>query len=184
MAEQEALQEPGGQWFFRGGNLEWARPSGHAHLAAALTELRRRGYPAEWITPAQARKLVPDLRVPDDVTDIAWYPREGYVLPAALLGRLWGEARDHGAVLRCPEEVVAVTDEGGRARLTSASGESERYDVAVLAAGRWSEGLAGGGPGSPCRWPTRRPPALPPSACSATRRRWPPAWAGCSPLPT
>ncbi|WP_369208307.1 NAD(P)/FAD-dependent oxidoreductase [Streptomyces sp. PU-14G] len=142
IAEHEALQEPGGQWFFRGGNLEWARPSGHAHLAAALAELRRRDYPAEWITPAQARKLVPDLRVPDEVTDIAWYPQEGYVLPAALLARLWGEARDHGAVLRCPEEVVAATGESGRARLTLASGASERYDVAVLAAGRWSEGLA------------------------------------------
>lgn len=143
MAEHEALQEPGGRWFVQGGNIEWAHPAGHAHLAAAVDELRRRDYHAEWITPARARELVPDLRIPDEVADIAWYPREGYVLPAALLARLWGEARDHGAVLRCPEEVVAVAEGQRCARLTSASGGTEEYDVVVLATGRWSEALAG-----------------------------------------
>ncbi|MFF8286742.1 NAD(P)/FAD-dependent oxidoreductase [Streptomyces albus] len=142
MAEHGALQEDGGQWFFRTGNLEWAVGAGRSRLVEAVAELRRRGYPVEWITAGQARRLVPDLRVPDEVTDIAWYPEEGYVLPAALLARLWGEARDHGAALRCPEEVVDLAAGPKRAELHLASGARETYDVVVLAAGRWSEQLA------------------------------------------
>ncbi|MEW2457240.1 NAD(P)/FAD-dependent oxidoreductase [Streptomyces albus] len=142
MAEHGALQEVGGQWFFRTGNLEWAVGAGRSRLVEAVAELRRRGYPVEWITAGQARRLVPDLRVPDEVTDIAWYPEEGYVLPAALLARLWGEARDHGASLRCPEEVVDLAAGPKRAELRLASGARETYDVVVLAAGRWSEQLA------------------------------------------
>lgn len=142
IAEHEALQESGGSWFFPSGNLEWAHAAGRENLASAVEELRARDYPAEWITSDQARKLVPDLRVPSDVTDIAWYPREGYVLPVALLARLWGEARDHGATLRCPEEVTTVADEGSGARVALASGDTEHFDTVVLATGRWTESMA------------------------------------------
>lgn len=143
IAEHEALQEPGGGWFFRTGNLEWAHLADHDHLVASVDTLRGRGYPVEWITGERARELVPDLRVPDEVRDVAWYPQEGHVLPVALLGRLWGEARGHGAVLRCPEEVTAIADDGTGARVTLASGSTEDFDVVVLATGRWTEAVAG-----------------------------------------
>lgn len=142
MAEHERLQETGGQWFFRGGNLEWAHEDGRERLDAAVAELRGRDYPVEWITADRARNLVPDLRVPAAVRDVAWYPREGYVLPVALLARLWGEARDHGARLRCPAEVTGLAQERTGVSVTLAGGGTERFDVAVLAAGRWSESVA------------------------------------------
>ncbi|MDJ1132066.1 NAD(P)/FAD-dependent oxidoreductase [Streptomyces iconiensis] len=142
IAEHEALAADGGDWFFQTGNLEWAHESGLDTLSDAVAELRVRGYPAEWITPERARTLVPDLRVPPGVRDIAWYPQEGHVLPAALLARLWGEARDLGAVLRCPEEVTGVTAHGNGARVALASGGDEDFDAVVLAAGRWTEPLA------------------------------------------
>ncbi|NSC20242.1 FAD-binding oxidoreductase [Streptomyces albus subsp. chlorinus] len=142
MAEHAALQEPGGQWYFPGGNLEWAHGPGRERLAAAVAELRARDYPVEWISARRARRLVPDLRVPDGVEEVAWYPSEGYVLPVALLARLWGEARDHGARLRCPEEVTGLSRERGGARVTLADGGSAYFDAVVLAAGRWSEAVA------------------------------------------
>lgn len=142
IAEHEALAADGGDWFFPTGNLEWAHGPGVDTLADAVTELRVRGYPAEWITPERARSLVPDLRTPPSVRDIAWYPQEGHVLPVALVARLWGEARDHGAGLRCPAEVTAVTGHGNGARVALASGGTEDFDAVVLAAGRWTEALA------------------------------------------
>ncbi|WP_158893533.1 NAD(P)/FAD-dependent oxidoreductase [Amycolatopsis anabasis] len=143
IAEHDALLEPGADWYFPTGNLEWAAgPAGNERLAAAVSQLRARDYPVEWITPARARELVPDLRVPAEVTEIAWYPREGYVLPVPLLARLWGEARDLGAGLRCPEEVVGIEERAAGVRLALASGEAERFDAVVLAAGRWTEPLA------------------------------------------
>ncbi|MET9860466.1 FAD-dependent oxidoreductase [Streptomyces smyrnaeus] len=143
IAEHQALQEAGGQWFFPSGNLEWAQGAGRERLSAAVDELRDRAYPVEWITAARARELVPDLRTPPEVSEVAWYPQEGYVLPVALLARLWGEARDHGAKLRCPEEVTGITEDGGGARVALASGATEHFDTAVLATGRWTEALAG-----------------------------------------
>ncbi|MBO8200566.1 NAD(P)/FAD-dependent oxidoreductase [Streptomyces smyrnaeus] len=143
IAEHQALQEAGGQWFFPSGNLEWAHGAGRERLSAAVDELRDRAYPVEWITAARARELVPDLRTPPEVSEVAWYPQEGYVLPVALLARLWGEARDHGAKLRCPEEVTGITEDGGGARVALASGAAEHFDTAVLATGRWTEALAG-----------------------------------------
>ena len=57
------------------------------------------------MTPSAARELEPDLRVPESVDTILFFPLEGYVLPTILLGRLLGEALDRGAELRCPARV-------------------------------------------------------------------------------
>ncbi|GAA2613172.1 FAD-dependent oxidoreductase [Streptomyces axinellae] len=159
--EHEALGEEGGDWFFPAGNLEWAHGPDMASLTADVEGLLGRGYPVEWISPRRAGELVPDLRMPPGVRDVAWYPKEGYVLPAALLARLWGEARDLGAELRCPAQVTGVTDEGGGASVTLSSGATEHFDTVVLAAGRWSEALA-----ASCGLPL--PMADPEAAGSAT----------------
>ncbi|QWF78429.1 NAD(P)/FAD-dependent oxidoreductase [Amycolatopsis sp. CA-230715] len=131
--------ELGGEEFRPTGNLEWADGAGGAERLRASTEqLRDRAYPMDWISPRRARELVPDLVVPPGVDEIAYFPEEGHVLPIVLLARLWGEARDHGAVLRCPAEVAAVS--GGTVEL--ADGTSESFDTVVLATGRWTEELA------------------------------------------
>ncbi|MEV0055567.1 FAD-binding oxidoreductase [Saccharopolyspora shandongensis] len=143
LAEHDALaQNSAAQtWLVRNGNLEWAEdPTGADRLAASVAELADRGYPVEWITPQRARELVPDLRVPDDVADIAHYPTEGHVFPALLVSRLWGEARDHGARLRCPETVTGLSETDGGVRIELADGVAEA-DAVVLAVGRWTEAL-------------------------------------------
>jgi glycine/D-amino acid oxidase-like deaminating enzyme len=145
MEEHAALARSGkGQlaWFHRTGNLEWAEDeAGAERLARSVARLRDRDYPVEWITPRAARDLVPDLRVPDGVRDIAYYPSEGYVLPPLLLAALWGEARDAGAELRCPAEVVGITEGRDGVRVALADGDELRADAVVLATGRWSEAV-------------------------------------------
>lgn len=141
MAEHAELAGPGADWLARTGNLEWAEDAaGAERLAASVAQLTERDYPVEWITPQRARELVPDLRVPEGVRDIAFYPTEGHVFPALLVARLWGEARERGAELRCPVEVLAVSEVEGGARVETTAG-TEDFDAVVLATGRWSEAL-------------------------------------------
>ncbi|MFC7343575.1 NAD(P)/FAD-dependent oxidoreductase [Saccharopolyspora griseoalba] len=140
MAEHVALAEdPGAHrpWLARTGNLEWAEGEGAERLAQSVGELRARDYPVEWITPRRARELAPDLRVPD--ADIAFYPTEGYLNPALLVARLWGEARDLGARLH-RAEITAIGETPRGVRLEHAGGAHEA-DAVVTATGRWTEAL-------------------------------------------
>ncbi|MGP3776418.1 NAD(P)/FAD-dependent oxidoreductase [Streptomyces sp. SDT5-1] len=142
VAEHHALRTAGGpapDWFFPTGNLEWAADDvGDARLAEALDTLTSRDYPWRWLGPDAARALVPDLRVPDDVRRIAYFPEEGHVLPLPLVARLWGEARDHGAELRCPAEVIGIDERAADVRVDLADGTSDTFDLVVSATGRWS----------------------------------------------
>ena len=144
MAEHDALaHRPAGapNWLVRKGNLEWAEDAaGAERLVASVAELVARDYPVEWISREQARELVPDLRVPSDVEDIAYYPTEGHVFPALLVSRLWAEARDHGAELRCPATVTGLSEVPGGVRIELSDGVAEA-DAVVIAAGRWTEAL-------------------------------------------
>ncbi|MFJ8825262.1 NAD(P)/FAD-dependent oxidoreductase [Streptomyces sp. NPDC102467] len=142
LAEHHALGKAGASapdWFFPSGNLEWAADeAGEGRLAAAFAELEDRRYPCCWLEPDRARALVPDLRIPQQVRRIAYFPEEGYVLPLPLLARLWGEARDHGAELRCPAEVTGIEERACDVRLELADGTRESADLVVTATGRWS----------------------------------------------
>jgi glycine/D-amino acid oxidase-like deaminating enzyme len=144
MDEHAALAESSGSmpnWLMRTGNLEWAEDAaGAERLAASVAELTGRDYPVDWIMPERARELVPDLRLPPTVRDIAWYPTEGHAIPALLIARLWGEARDHGAELRCPAAVTGLSEVDGRVRVELTDGAAEA-DAVVLATGRWTEEL-------------------------------------------
>jgi glycine/D-amino acid oxidase-like deaminating enzyme len=139
MAEHAALWEPGCDWYVRSGLLEWASDeAGRERLAANTARLHDYGYPVETITRARAAELAPDLLIPPEASDLTWYPTEGYALPIALLARLWGEARDHGAELRCPVEVTSVEAVGNGALVHIVGGEPEHFDKVVLAVGRWT----------------------------------------------
>ncbi|MFZ3565930.1 NAD(P)/FAD-dependent oxidoreductase [Streptomyces sp. BH097] len=146
VAEHHALREAGGpapHWFFPSGNLEWAADDvGDARLAEALELLEGRNYPWRWLKPDRARELVPDLRLPDEVRRIAYFPEEGYVLPHPLVARLWGEARDHGAELRRPADVTGIDERASDVRIELADGTGETFDLVVSATGRWSERTA------------------------------------------
>ena len=139
MAEHEALGEPGCPWYVRSGLLEWATDeTSSQRLDANIGQLRDYGYPVEHITRARAAELAPDVLIPPEASGPVWYPTEGYALPMPLLARLWGEARDHGAELRCPAEVLAVEPAGNGARVRAAGHDPEHFDRVVLTVGRWT----------------------------------------------
>lgn len=138
LARQRGPQPP---WLVSRGNVRYAEdPADQERLVGSAGRLRDRGYEVDWITPRRALELVPDLRLPAHVEDVAFYPDEGHAFPAVLLARLWGEARDHGAMLRSPTHVSAVGETPTGVRIESSDGAAE-VDAVVIAVGRWTEAL-------------------------------------------
>ncbi|MFJ3339283.1 FAD-dependent oxidoreductase [Streptomyces sp. NPDC086766] len=66
-------------------------------------------------------------------------PTEGHVLPALLVSRLWGEARDHGVELRSPATVTGLSEvaDGVWIELSDTIAEA---DAVVMAAGPLDRG--------------------------------------------
>ena len=130
-------------WFFPTGNLEWAVTDRHrSALAARMERLHGRDYPARWLTARQAQELEPDLAVPGDDADYAFFPEEGHALPLVLLARLLGEARDRGVRVLTGSAVVGVDRTATGAVVTSADGARHPADVVVSCSGRWTGGVA------------------------------------------
>ena len=128
----------------------WYRPVGHLELATAGTaELQARvrrltewNYPARLVGPAEAAGLEPSLRLR---APGAWFPDEGYLLTEALIARLVGQAKRHGAQVRTGESgrVTAVeAGPGATARVRTAAGPVLETDQVVCCAGRWTPALA------------------------------------------
>ncbi|MET9441050.1 FAD-binding oxidoreductase [Streptomyces sp. NPDC006610] len=136
-----ARQLRGAPAYFPSGALQWADAANGQWLADNVERLRSLGYPAHWVTPAEATRIAGDLRVPAAVTTVAHFPGEGYVLPDRFVAALLADAERHGAE-RATGEAVAVDDTPAGVAVTLAGGEVRTADRVVLAAGRWTQRLA------------------------------------------
>jgi glycine/D-amino acid oxidase-like deaminating enzyme len=126
-------------WFQPTGNLEYAVTDEHrARLAARVDRLRGLDYPVRRLTAAQARELEPDLVAAQANAEYVFFPEEAHALPALLLARLLGEARDAGARIVSGARVTAIEAEGVR----TAGGAHFPADVVVSCAGRWTGEVA------------------------------------------
>ncbi|MBN6040523.1 FAD-binding oxidoreductase [Amycolatopsis sp. 195334CR] len=148
MAEHEELARelPGEPAYFRSGGVQFADADSEPWLAENVERLRGLGYPARWVTRAEAAPLVRGLRIPEETTAIAHFPAEGYVRPDRLVQNLLADAVRHGAVLSIGEVVstsdgASVTPSDG-ASVTLADGTVHTADQVVLATGRWTGDLA------------------------------------------
>ncbi|MDV6012186.1 FAD-dependent oxidoreductase [Haloechinothrix sp. LS1_15] len=131
------------RWYFPTGNLAWAcDPGDRTELEDRVARLDRLGYPYRWIEPAELTDLEPDIRPPNAVDRVAFFPSEGYVQPALLLARLLGEAVDRGVRLRHPVTVRALEPRANGVDVVLADAERLRFDRVVCCAGRSTEGLA------------------------------------------
>jgi glycine/D-amino acid oxidase-like deaminating enzyme len=136
----------GAAWYRPAGNIEWAaNASGRAQLAARVRRLSGWGYPAHLIDVAETAELEPSLRLPRSVTDVAWFPDEGYLLTERLVSQLVGLAVRHGATLLTGEagRVVGLDAAGGAVQaVRTATGQLIPADAVVCCAGRWVPELA------------------------------------------
>ncbi|GAA0340695.1 FAD-binding oxidoreductase [Actinoallomurus spadix] len=132
----------GGDGFVPTGHLEWANgETRRLELSARVERLRDREYAVERITARRAAELEPDLAAQPDGTDYVLFPEEGHVIPAVLLARLLGEARDRGARVETGAAVREITSGRGGVSVTLADGGVRAADVLVCCAGRWTGGL-------------------------------------------
>ncbi|MFI8215199.1 NAD(P)/FAD-dependent oxidoreductase [Streptomyces sp. NPDC085932] len=143
MEEHAGLAErlPGPRSYVPSGALHWADGASEERLLADVERLRSLGHPARPVTREEAGRIAGDLRIPESVTALAHFPAEGYVLPDLFLANLLADAERHGTEY-APGEVVGIDDRPGGVSVTLAAGGAVRGDVAVLAAGRWTERLA------------------------------------------
>lgn len=128
----------GGDGFVPTGHLAWANGEHRRDLAARVDRLRDREYAVERITARRAAELEPDLAAQPDDTDFVFFPEEGHVLPAVLLARLLGEARDLGAHVETGAAVREIKSSRGGVSVTLADGGVRAADVLVACAGRWT----------------------------------------------
>jgi glycine/D-amino acid oxidase-like deaminating enzyme len=143
MEEHARLAEQlrGAPSYFPSGALQWADAASEQWLAGNVERLQSLGYPAHWVTPDEATRIAGGLRIPATIRSIAHFPSEGYVLPDLFVRNLLADAEQHGAKYTIGE-VVAIDDRPDGVFVTLAGGEVRSGDRVVLAAGRWTEGLA------------------------------------------
>ena len=107
-------------------------------FADTRERLASSGYPMVELSVEAARDLEPGVIFDGAEESVFFFPSEGYVLPAILVGRLLGEALDRGAELRSLAVVEAVEFVAGGVRLRLDDGSSDQVDLVVCCAGRWT----------------------------------------------
>src|SRR5258705_2476280 len=106
---------------------------------------RRLGGDMREITPAQAKAIVPALRVDDPISAVAG-PTDAMAGPAEVTNGFARRARELGARIAEGVDVTAITVERGRATAVVTSDGTISTPLVINAAGR-----AGGGAGRPAR---------------------------------
>jgi glycine/D-amino acid oxidase-like deaminating enzyme len=144
MAEHATLAREFGAapWYHPDGNLQWTTPDRTDQLVARVERLRSWGYPAELLSPRRITELEPFLRIPADVTRVAYFPWEGVADLPQLIGVLAQAATAKGAVVRRFTPVAALTVEGGQVTgVELPDGTHVKADTVAICAGRWSDKL-------------------------------------------
>jgi glycine/D-amino acid oxidase-like deaminating enzyme len=129
-------------WLHLNGRIEWGVGAAEtAEIARVAEAMRAQDYPVEEITAAAARRLEPDLKIPDG-TGVWLWPSEGFVIPPLYLDWLLARARSHGVQFTAGREVIGFDLDGGVIRgVLVDGGEMLRADRVVSCVGRWTESL-------------------------------------------
>ena len=135
--------EPGGeidlkQW----GYLFLLTPScDRAAFEAALELQRSLGVPARWLSPAEARDIVPGLSV-DDLVGATFSPTDGYATPEACVQGYASAAARAGAEIAQGCAVERIVVEAGRCVAVETREGRIATERVILTAGIWTRELA------------------------------------------
>jgi sarcosine oxidase subunit beta len=129
-------------WFREGGYLFLTRSAeGQASLEASVAVQNECGHPTEMWSPAEAKKLVPELDL-DGVVAASYNPNDAVVFPWPFV---WGYARgaqSHGVRVRTFTRVIGFETRGKAiTKVVTDHGAIETSRV-VNAAGAWSPQVA------------------------------------------
>ena len=139
MADYSLLRRELGDapWLHLDGHAQWMPPGEHtSYLEHKVRRLRGWGYPVEWLTRSEFRRIEPDVVVPESVQRIAYFAGEGYVDIGDFVATLARRAIAGGATIRTQFRVVDITQSGGRVgEVVGAGGERISTDAVVICAG-------------------------------------------------
>ena len=127
-----------GRWVHRVPTLEWAYSARDKdRLHRRVERLGDWGYPAEWISRAEAHEVEPALELPTTAPDeIALFPRGACYEPAVFCHELLERAQSRGASLHVQDHVTEFKMTGDRiTSVLTASGRTVDADVVVNCAG-------------------------------------------------
>lgn len=135
--------EPGAEFPVSwGGSIYWRdQPEPTEALLATLATVSARGYRSERLDAARIRGLLPGVTNVADVSVGALYEEEGAVDPVGVVEALLSRARQHGASVVYPAEVVGLRQLGGRIVGVRTSQGELQADTVVIAAGAGSQSL-------------------------------------------
>ncbi len=112
-----------------------------ARLSHQLELQRDLGLPAEWIDPAELRRLEPHLA---GAAGAVFCPQDHQVDNRKVVAALRAALERRGVSIREGEQVAEIGTRGARAsHVVLKSGEQIEADFVVLAAGAWSRQIAG-----------------------------------------
>jgi len=132
----------------RTGTLEVAGCAAAAERLTVLgASLRLAGVDAVWVDGAEAVRLEPALARPEGALLLETH---GYVRVAQLVAALRGAALQHGATVFEHRKVVGIAPRA-EGFVVTAGDETHTSTTVVVAAGSWSELVAGGPPVTPVR---------------------------------
>jgi glycine/D-amino acid oxidase-like deaminating enzyme len=141
-----AEEEPGSDWYHEGGNLEWADDEAEREtLRRKVAGVLDYGYEARWLGRDDVLRMEPDIE-PAELTaeEIAYFPREGWIEPTRLIGRLLSTAVSGGAEVVRDDAVTGLTVAAGAVRAVRLiSGRSLPVDAVVNCAGPQAAAIAG-----------------------------------------
>ncbi len=107
-----------------------------AEMAARL------GLPAEVMTPEQAARLEPALRM--DIRGAVYFPQDCHLVPQRFMAWLTHEVERQGARILWSTEVAGLRARNGRVESVLSSGGDLSADEYLIAAGSWSPALSRG----------------------------------------
>jgi sarcosine oxidase, subunit beta len=133
--------EVGGQsGFVKTGMLLIGHPDGREHVERTLAMNQALGIEAQLVTPDDARRLGPRVRVPEGAP-LVWEPHSGYGSPHDVASGFARRFVELGGELRQSTPATGITVEGGRVRgVRTPAGEIAAPHV-VIAGGPWARGL-------------------------------------------
>ncbi|MFD5858728.1 NAD(P)/FAD-dependent oxidoreductase [Streptomyces chartreusis] len=142
MAEYATLAREFGHapWYHASGNLSWTTPDKDEQVRANADRMRTWGYPVELLSPRRITEIEPYLKVPDDVTQVTYYPWEGLADLTQLVGALAHRASVNGAKIHTNSPVASLVAEGDQVTgVTLVDGTTVTADVVAICTGRWSD---------------------------------------------
>lgn len=125
-------------WYHPNGNVEWADDVAEAEqLEKKTANLQELGYNVRSITLGELLELEPDLDLTDTKSRyIVYYPEDGWIDAAPLIGALLTSVRGDGAQLRFWATVTGLRTAAGRVTdVELDDGSSVHADVVVNCAG-------------------------------------------------